>query len=54
MFKKQDSPFLKFLYIFWSLFILAALYIYFFYPEIFYRAVDYPGPGSPFVNTPAE
>lgn len=41
-----------FLYVFWSIFLLAAVLIYFFAPDVFHRMTQYKGAGSPFVNTP--
>ncbi len=41
-----------FLVIFWLTFFVAAFYLYFFQPQIFYRMTQYGGPGGPFVNTP--
>jgi hypothetical protein len=32
--------------------ILTLLLLFFFKPEVFYRILDYKGPGSPFVHPP--
>jgi len=37
---------------FWILFILVALYLYFFQPAVFYHMTNYKGAGGPFINTP--
>jgi hypothetical protein len=36
----------------WVVIILTLIYIYFFHPEVFEQIFSYPGPGSPYVNTP--
>lgn len=41
-----------FLVLFWVVFFVVAGYLYFFQPQIFYKATQYPGPGGPYVNTP--
>lgn len=43
----------NYLILFWFFILLILIYLYFFQPEIFYRMFQYPGSGSPYVNTPS-
>ena len=46
------NKFAFFLLAFWTLFVVAMLYLYFFEPQIFHQMFQYKGAGGPFVNTP--
>lgn len=37
----------------WIILILLLVYAYFFHPEFFNHIFEYPGAGSPYVNTPS-
>jgi hypothetical protein len=36
----------------WIILLAFLVYVFFFKPEIFNHIFEYPGPGSPYVNTP--
>lgn len=36
----------------WLILIMLLLYFYFYQPAILHQLFKYPGPGSPYVNTP--